>query len=78
MLGFFKEFFKVILPCKPNTSDQNYLRLTRVSFQSPIDIKIKGETVRIQPKYQWTSSKLKVSDLKDVSVITDHFYVNVK
>ena len=47
-------------------------------FSMPVDIKIKGETVRIQPKYQWTTSKLKVSDLKDVTVVKDHFYINVK
>ena len=44
----------------------------------PIDIKIKDEKVRIQPKYQWTTSKLKVSDLKDITVLKEHFYVNVK
>ena len=46
-------------------------------FAMPIDIKINGKETRIHPTLEWTKSKLKVSNLEDVQVLKDHFYINV-
>lgn len=46
-------------------------------FTMPIDIKINGKKVRIQPTTTWIKSNLKVKKPEDIEVLTQDFYVNV-
>jgi aminopeptidase N len=52
-------------------------KATAQNFNMPIDIKIIGEKIRIQPTTNWMISKYKVSTLNDVEVFTNDFYINV-
>ncbi|MGL2963477.1 M1 family metallopeptidase [Flavobacterium sp. RSB2_4_14] len=45
------------------------------SFTMPIDVIINNKTIRIDPKSEWTSTKIKIRDIKKVQVLTNHFYV---
>jgi aminopeptidase N len=46
-------------------------------FDMPIDIKIHGEKIRIQPTTQWVTSKHTINSLDEVEVLTNDFFVNV-
>ncbi len=49
-----------------------------ISFSMPIDLIIKGKKTRVNPTTTWQKSKIKVAKLKDVDVLKDHFFVEVK
>jgi aminopeptidase N len=51
---------------------------TAQDFTMPIDIKIKDKKIRINPKNDWTTSKLKIAKLDDVEVLRNNFYIDVK
>jgi aminopeptidase N len=46
-------------------------------FDMPVDIKIKGEKIRIQPTTSWKTSKYKLKNLDEVEVLTNDFFINV-
>ena len=45
-------------------------------FTMPIDLQFKGKKIRVYPNSKWTKSKIKVSKIKDVEVLKNHFLVN--
>jgi len=47
------------------------------NFDMPIDVKIKGSKIRVYPKTKWTATRYKVSNLNEIKVLTDDFYINV-
>ena len=47
------------------------------NFTMPIDIKLKGQTIRLNPTNTAQSSEFKVKKMKDVEVLTTSFFVNV-
>ena len=47
-------------------------------FNMPIDIKIKGVKMRLNPKNNWTKSSIKVGKLKDIEVLKNDFLVNIR
>ncbi|MBC7642638.1 MAG: M1 family metallopeptidase, partial [Flavobacterium sp.] len=49
-----------------------------VSFNMPVDIKIKGNIVRIYPKNDFQSYDLKIKKMNEVEVLNDQYYINVK
>ncbi len=46
-------------------------------FDMPVDIKIDGKKIRIQPTTRWKTSKYKVNKLSEVEVLTNDFFINV-
>jgi len=48
-----------------------------VNFSMPLDLNIKGKRMRVNPTTKWQKSKIKVAKLKDVQILSDHFYVKV-
>lgn len=44
-------------------------------FNMPVDIRIKGKIVRLEPTIKWQKSSLKIKKLKDVTVLKDHFLI---
>ena len=52
-----------------NASEQN--------FNMPIDIKINGKEIRIQPISDWQLSTINIKSLDEVEVLTNDFYVDV-
>ncbi|WP_333877302.1 M1 family metallopeptidase [Flavobacterium sp.] len=46
-------------------------------FTMPIDLKINGKKVRIQPTTTWTKSSLKIKKPEEIEVLTQNFYINV-
>ena len=49
-----------------------------IHFSMPIDLSIKGKKTRVNPTTKWQKSKIKVAKLKDVEVLKDHFFVQIK
>ena len=45
-------------------------------FNMPVDIGIKGKIIRLQPTTTWQTSKIKVSKLKNINVLKDHFFIS--
>jgi len=46
-------------------------------FNMPIDIKLNGKEIRIEPTNNWKKSKFKIKSLNDIEVIDDEFFVKV-
>ena len=46
-------------------------------FNMPIDIKVNGKEIRINPTNNWKKSNIKVSKTTSIKVVADEFYVNV-
>ncbi|WP_333600985.1 M1 family metallopeptidase [Flavobacterium sp.] len=46
-------------------------------FNMPVDIKIKGEKIRLQPTTDWKTSKFKIKNITEVEVLTTDFFINV-
>jgi len=46
-------------------------------FSMPVDVKINGEEIRLNPTTEWSKTKIKVKSLDDVEVLTSEFYVKV-
>ncbi len=47
-------------------------------FNMPVDIIWRGNQVRLTPTKDWQTSRVTVSGPKDVTVLTDNFYITVK
>jgi aminopeptidase N len=47
-------------------------------FNMPIDIVLDNKTIRINPKNDWSSTKIKIKDINEVQVLTNNFYVITK
>jgi aminopeptidase N len=47
-------------------------------FNMPIDIVVNNKTIRINPKTEWTSTKIKIKDINEVQVLTNKFYILTK
>lgn len=45
-------------------------------FEMPVDITLNEETIRIYPKNNWSSTKLKVKKIGQVQVLDNKFYIN--
>jgi aminopeptidase N len=50
---------------------------TEKNFTMPIDIKVNGKEIRIQPIKEWQFSKIIIKSLDEVEVFVNNFYVNV-
>jgi aminopeptidase N len=50
---------------------------TEKNFKMPIDIKVNGKEIRIQPIKEWQFSKIIIKSLDEVEVFVNNFYVNV-
>jgi aminopeptidase N len=46
-------------------------------FNMPVDLKIKGQKIRIYPVTTWTTSKIKINSLENVELLSDDFYINM-
>ncbi len=46
-------------------------------FDMPVDIKIKGEKIRIQPTTSWKTSKHQIKSISEVEILTNDFFINV-
>jgi aminopeptidase N len=67
------------LEIQKNKSKIKYRWITNVeNFEMPIDIVLNGEKIRLQATNNWKTSGFKVKNLKDISVLKDHFYINLK
>jgi len=44
-------------------------------FNMPIDIAVNDKTIRINPKKEWSSTKIKIKDISEIQVLTSKFYV---
>ena len=42
----------------------------------PVDIKFKGEKIRINATSKWVKSRIVVESLKDIEIQKNDFYVN--
>lgn len=52
-------------------------KATAADFSMPIDIKIKGEKIRLTPTTDWIISKYNVNTLNDVEVLANDFFITV-
>ncbi len=55
------------LYCSWTASEEN--------FKMPVDIKINGEEIRLNPSNKWSKTKIKIKSLNDVEVLNNEFYV---
>lgn len=46
-------------------------------FNMPIDIKVNGKEIRIEPTTKWKKSKFKIKSLDEVEVLNNEFFVHV-
>lgn len=46
-------------------------------FNMPIDIKVNGKEIRIEPTNKWKKSKFKIKSLDEVEVLNNEFFVHV-
>jgi aminopeptidase N len=47
------------------------------AFNMPIDVKVDGKEVRIEPTTKWKKSKFKIKSLDEVEVLNNEFFVKV-
>ncbi len=47
------------------------------NFKMPIDVKVNGDKIRIQPTKNWQFSSFYIKSLDDIEVLTNDFYVDV-
>lgn len=48
-----------------------------IDFNMPIDIKVNGKEIRIEPTNKWKKSKFKIKSLDEVEVLNNEFFVHV-
>ncbi len=48
------------------------------NFEMPVDISFESKIIRLNCKNNWQKLKIKINDLDLISVLTDHFYINVE
>ena len=46
-------------------------------FTMPVDVVVKGKTMRLQPTTEWKTAKIGISKSSDVTVLKNNFFVNV-
>ena len=46
-------------------------------FAMPVDLKVNGKTERLNPTTSWKTSKITVSSISDVEVLTNDFFITV-
>lgn len=51
-------------------------KATEPNFEMPVDIKFKGEKIRINATSKWVKSRIVVESLKDIEIQKNDFYVN--
>ena len=51
-------------------------KATEPNFEMPVDIKIKGEKIRINATSKWVKSRIVVESLKDIEIQKNDFLVN--
>ncbi|WP_396170382.1 M1 family metallopeptidase [Flavobacterium sp.] len=51
--------------------------VTESNFNMPVDIKVNGKQIRIQPTLEWSNSSINIKSLDEVEVLTNDFYVNI-
>ena len=57
----------------------SYKWITDVAnFEMPIDIKVKGNLVRIRPKKDFQELDIKIKNLKDIEILNDKYFIDVK
>ncbi|RTY94903.1 M1 family metallopeptidase [Flavobacterium sp. GT3R68] len=67
-----------LLDLKRNKDVLEYKWRTDVTdFNMPIDIKLKGKTIRLHPTNNWIKSKYKIKDFSEVEVLKNNFFINV-
>ena len=47
-----------------------------VDFKMPIDIKLKGKTIRLFPTNSWSKSNFKIKRLSEIEILKNNFFVN--
>ena len=47
------------------------------AFNMPIDVKVDGKEIRIEPTTKWKKSKFKIKSLDEVEVLNNEFFVKV-
>ena len=56
----------------------SYKWITDVAnFEMPIDIKVKGNLVRITPKKDFQELDIKIKNLKDIEILNDRYFIDV-
>ncbi|MET0759938.1 MAG: M1 family peptidase, partial [Flavobacterium sp.] len=53
-------------------------KTTEANFEMPVDIVFKDQKIRLHPTNNWKVSDFKVKTVNDISVLKDHFYIEVK
>ncbi|MEC4005224.1 M1 family metallopeptidase [Flavobacterium sp. SUN052] len=46
-------------------------------FQMPVDVKINGEKVRLNPTKKWQKLKIKIKSLDEIEPLKEQFYINI-
>ncbi len=44
----------------------------------PIDILIDNKKIRLEANNMWKHTNVSIKDKKDITVLTDHFFINLK
>ncbi len=81
LTSVFDEYLKYIgmptLEYKINKKHLEYRWKSNLkNFSMPIDLQVKGKKIRVYPNSKWQKSKIKVSKIKDIEVLKNHFFVN--
>ncbi|MES2544188.1 MAG: M1 family metallopeptidase [Bacteroidota bacterium] len=49
-----------------------------INFEMPIDILIDNKKIRLEANNLWKHTNVSIKDKKDITVLTDHFFINLK
>ena len=52
-------------------------KVDEANFKMPVDVVVKGKTMRIQPTNKWQSFKSNIKKIADIKVAVDRFFVKV-
>ena len=47
------------------------------NFEMPVEIILKNKKIRLQAASNWKVSNVKVKKLEDITVLKEHFYIDV-
>ncbi|WP_395066522.1 M1 family metallopeptidase [Flavobacterium sp.] len=68
-----------VLEMKFNKKKVEYKWTTDVSdFKMPIDIKVNGEEIRLEPTNNWKKTKLKIKNLNEIEILENEFFIKVE
>ena len=48
------------------------------NFDMPVDIEFQNKKIRLDATNQWKKSKFKVKNIKDINVLKNSFYIDVR